>query len=92
MGYQFIYYVILVFVIMLAIRFFLPLMVWLFPFIVVFLIVRAIFKHKHEQEEAQNQSQRDDYYHQNDYQDSSSDIIDVDYTIVDEEETQTGDE
>lgn len=81
MGYSFIYLFIALILIMFLIRLFLPLFVYLVPILVVIWVVKHRFDRKKKEKAESEQTYE---YHQSTY-DTSSDIIDVDYTVVDEQ-------
>lgn len=85
MGYNFIYLLCVLVLIMLALRLFLPILIVLIGVILVIWIIRKLFFSRcqsHEDKEDQ------EYYESlyQDYQNQDSDVIDVDYKVVDEHE------
>lgn len=85
MGYNFIYLLCVLVLIMLALRLFLPILIVLIGVILVIWIIRKLFfsrRQSHEDKEDQ------EYYESlyRDYQNQDSDVIDVDYKVVDEHE------
>ena len=82
MGYNFIYLLCVLVLIMLALRLFLPILIVLIGVILVIWIIRKLFF-------SRRQSHEDQEYYESlyqDYQNQDSDVIDVDYKVVDEHE------
>lgn len=92
MGYSFIYLFCVLVLIMLALRIFLPIVIYLFPVLVIIAIVRILFNRRKTKQTTYEQTyyNQDSTYHQDtNYQNQyhgDPDIIDVDYKVVDEDE------
>ena len=87
MGYHFIYLLCVLVLIMLALRLFLPILVVLIGVIIVIWGIRKLFSSCHKQTQVNDDEDRryyESYYQETQNQDS--DVIDVDYKVVDEEE------
>lgn len=86
MGYNFIYLLCVLILIMLALRLFLPVLVVLAGVIIVIWGIRKLFSSRHKQTKENDEDRRyyESYYQETQNQDS--DVIDVDYKVVDEEE------
>lgn len=87
MGYGFIYLFCVLILLILALRFFLPFLIYLIPVLVIVWILRILFGRRHRR---QTTSTDDRTYYESMYQQpeepTNPDIIDVDYKVVDEEE------
>lgn len=94
MGYSYLYLFCILILMMVVMRFFLPFLIYLIPIFLIVYVVKAIFARPkktsthentyYDQHTTQNQS--------NQYQSSQSsdpNVIDVDYKVVDEEDTNT---
>ncbi len=86
MGYGFIYLFCFLILVMLALKFFLPFLIYLIPVIVIVSIIKIIFK-KRDHNETQEQTYYESTYQNQ--QNDNPDIIDVDYKVVDEEDNDT---
>lgn len=85
MGYNFIYLLCVLVLIMLALRLFLPILIVLIGVILVIWIIRKLFfSRRQSYEDKENQEYYESLYQ--DYQNQDSDVIDVDYKVVDEHE------
>ena len=87
MGYHFIYLLCVLVLIMLALSLFLPILVVLIGVIIVIWGIRKLFSSRHKQTQVKDDEDRryyESYYQETQNQDS--DVIDVDYKVVDEEE------
>lgn len=85
MGYGFIYLLCVLILLMLALRFFLPFVIYLLPVLIILWIIKRLFGRRRQT----HTSQEDQTYYESTYQNhqsSDSDIIDVDYTVIDEQE------
>lgn len=86
MGYGFIYLLCVLILLMLALRFFLPIVIYLLPVFIIIWIIKRIFSSKRHQTHT---NQEEKTYYESTYQNqqpSDPDIIDVDYKVVDEED------
>ena len=83
MGYSYLYLISILILFMVVLRFFIPLLVYLIPiFVIVYLIRRYLVKKKEPQKEEY------DYYETNSSSyNNQSDVIDVDFKVVDVEES-----
>ncbi len=90
MGYSYLYIVVFLALLMFLARIFLPIIIYLLPVFLVIYIVRLLFfkvsTRKHENSNEYTQKTDDSAYDDYTYS-SNPDVIDVDYTIVDEKET-----
>lgn len=90
MGYSYLYIVVFLVLLMFLARIFLPIIIYLLPIFLVIYIVRLLFfrasTKKHEDFNEYTQKTDDSAYDDYTYS-SNPDIIDVDYKIVDEKET-----
>ena len=87
MGYHFIYLLCVLVLIMLALRLFLPILVVLIGVNIVIWCIIKLFYSRHKQTHVNYDEDRryyESYYQETQNQDS--DVIDVDYKVVDEEE------
>ena len=82
MGYSYLYIFCVLILLMFLIRIFLPFIVYLIPILFIVFVLKSIFskKEKHTYEYKEEYSEN---------MNSSPDIIDVDYKVVDEKETDT---
>ena len=80
MGYNFIYLLCVLVLIMLALRLFLPILIIL----VIWIIRKLFFSRRQSHEDKEDQEYYESLYQ--DYQNQDSDVIDVDYKVVDEHE------
>lgn len=83
--YNYLYIFCFLILIMFLLRLFIPIVIWLLPIILVFIVIRSLFARK-------KQTHQEEYYQYDDtsntkqsYTQSDGDVIDVDYTVVDEE-------
>lgn len=81
--YSYLYIFVFLVLIMFLLRVFIPVFIWLLPVIFVYFIVKSIFSKKKKQPEQ-------DFYQytetkKGNYSSNNSDVIDVDYIVVDEE-------
>ena len=84
MGYSFLYILCFLIIAAFLIRIFVPFIVYLFPvFLIVFVIKSFMNNRKSIEPEQEYSEYQEDTNYQNSY--TSSDVIDVDYTVVDEE-------
>ena len=83
---SFLYLLIILVVLMVAIRFFIPLLVYLIPIIFIAYLIGMLVKYI----KGKKNPEKDDVYEENytyqDYQSNQSDVIDVDYKVIHEEE------
>lgn len=84
--YSYLYIFVFLVLIMFLLRVFIPIFIWLLPLILIYFIVKSIFSKKKKQPEQ-------DFYQytetkKEEYSSNSKDVIDVDYTVV-EEKTNT---
>lgn len=87
MGYSFIYLFCVLVLLMLALRFFLPFFIYLFPILIIFWIIKAIFRsRKRTHQSKEDQAYYEQHSSYQNHQSSDPDIIDVDYKVVDEED------
>lgn len=89
MGYNFLYSLCFLILMMFLLRIFLPFLIYLIPVFLVVYIIKALSRKK----KTNNSTYEETYYHQDTYnqpnQSSNPDIIDVDYKVVDEEDHNT---
>lgn len=86
MRYGFIYLLCVLVLLMLALRFFLPFFIYLFPIFAVLWIIKILFRSRRQKNQTSNEERT---YYESTYQNnqtSDPDIIDVDYKVVDEQE------
>lgn len=83
---SFLYLLIILVVLMVAIRFFIPLLVYLIPILFIAYLISMLVKYI----KGKKNPEKDDVYEENytyqDYQSNQSDVIDVDYKVIHEEE------
>lgn len=83
---SFLYLLIILVVLMVAIRFFIPLLVYLIPILFIAYLIGMLVKYI----KGKKNPEKDDVYEENytyqDYQSNQSDVIDVDYKVIHEEE------
>ena len=83
---SFLYLLIILVVLMVAIRFFIPLLEQLIPILFIAYLIGMLVKYI----KGKKNPEKDDVYEENytyqDYQSNQSDVIDVDYKVIHEEE------
>lgn len=89
MGYSYIYLFCLLILFMFIMRFFLPLIIYLIPVFFIVFILKTIFGSKKKTQTHESYDHNQDTYYQQNQQSSNPDVIDVDYKVVDEENTDT---
>jgi Ca2+/Na+ antiporter len=91
MDYNYLYLVLLLVLFMFLARIFLPIVIYLLPVFLIIYIVKSIIKYRKIKKEMNNNeyTQTTHSTNQNHTYSSDSDIIDVDYKIVEEKETDT---
>lgn len=84
---SFLYLLIILIVCMVALRFFIPLLVYLIPIIFIAYLIGMLIKHIRNKKnpEKEDMYENENYTYQ-DYQSNNTDIIDVDYKVIHEEE------
>ncbi|MEG0275921.1 MAG: DUF4834 domain-containing protein [Coprobacillus sp.] len=91
MGYGWIYLVFILLIVMFLMRFLMPLLVLIFPILMVLYILKILFGSKRKTY-THTTTYDETYYNQqstNQNQSRDPNVIDVDYTVVDEKEDDT---